>query len=272
MKITVLVDNIPNEKVGLRAEHGLSFWIQTDGKNFLVDVGATSLFADNACKMGIDIADADYLVLSHAHADHVGGLAAFLAMNDKARIYLSSDVCGRHCFSTRRGIKRDISIKHNLLQQHKERFVFINENTAITDNVTLVCKVPIVYPMPKANGTLFANNALDDFSHELAFVVSDGDGGATVISPCSHRGILNILDATKKYNIVNFVGGLHLLDSDEKNSFESVDDVCFLAHEILRKDILLYTGHCTGTSAKNILSKELGEKFHEFYSGFTIKL
>ena len=272
MNIKVLVDNNTNVTSGLKAEHGLSFWLQTGGKNILVDVGETSAFADNAIEMGVDIATTDYLVLSHAHADHVGGLATFLAINNKAKIYLSSNVRERNCFSTRRGNKRDISIDHTLLQQHKHRFVFVDKDTSITNNVMLLCEIPTVYPMPKANATLLANDAIDDFSHELAVVVTDDDKIATVISPCTHRGILNVLDAIREYKAVNFIGGLHLLDSDDKNSFESVDEVLYLANEISKRSISLYTGHCTGATAKNILSKELGNKYMDFYSGFTINL
>lgn len=273
MEIRILVDNRADEVNGFRAEHGLSFWVESDdGKKFLIDVGATPLFIKNARKMGVDIAEADFLVLSHAHADHVGGLAAFLQINSKAEVYLSSNICGLKCYSTRSGTRRDISIDHNLLQLHKERFVFIDENRKITDNVLLLSKIPNLYPAPKANATLLANDTSDDFSHELAVLLSAGNGIATIISPCSHRGILNILDAAKGYAIVNFVGGLHLLDSDEKCSFEGVNEIQSLAREISKRDIRLFTGHCTGKMSKNIFSNVLKENFTEFYSGFTLNL
>lgn len=272
MKLTALVDNIPDEGKVLQSEHGLSFWLQTDEKNILIDTGATSLFADNARKIGINIADADYLILSHAHADHTGGLETFLTMNDKAKIFLSSNACGRHCFSTRRGIKRDISIDHNLLHHHKERFIFTNKNTALTNNVKLICEITDAHPTPKANATLLAGEAPDDFSHEIVIAVTSCNETTTIISPCSHRGILNILDAVKGCKITKFIGGLHLLDSDEKNSFESVEEIHSLADEILKRDISLSTGHCTGLTAKEILSKKLRNRFTEFHSGFTMQL
>ena len=78
MKICVLVDNKTGGDDNLQAEHGLSIWFALNGKNYLVDVGASSLFVENAARLGIDIADVDVLVLSHAHADHTGGLAAFI--------------------------------------------------------------------------------------------------------------------------------------------------------------------------------------------------
>ena len=74
MKITCLVDDCAREGVG--AEHGLSLWVEACGKKLLFDSGASGLFLENASRLGIDVADADFAVLSHAHYDHGGGLAA----------------------------------------------------------------------------------------------------------------------------------------------------------------------------------------------------
>ena len=86
MKITCLVDDCAREGVG--AEHGLSLWVEACGKKLLFDSGASGLFLENAARLGIDIAEADFAVLSHAHYDHGGGLAAFLQANSRAKVYV----------------------------------------------------------------------------------------------------------------------------------------------------------------------------------------
>ena len=73
------------EKPSLVAEHGLSFYVETRHEKILLDVGASDKFMRNAHNLGIEIADVDVLVLSHAHKDHTGGLAHFLQNNSKAR-------------------------------------------------------------------------------------------------------------------------------------------------------------------------------------------
>ena len=93
MKITCLVDDCAREGVG--AEHGLSLWVEACGKKLLFDSGASGLFLENASRLGIDVADADFAVLSHAHYDHGGGLAAFLEANSRAKVYVRAGALPR---------------------------------------------------------------------------------------------------------------------------------------------------------------------------------
>ena len=78
MKLKVLVDNNLGEGDVLISEHGLSIWMEIDGRQWLIDTGASDAFARNAIQLGIDIANVDYLILSHGHSDHCGGLETFL--------------------------------------------------------------------------------------------------------------------------------------------------------------------------------------------------
>ena len=55
MKITVLVEN--STSCRLYGEHGLSVYIEYDGKKYLLDTGASTLFVNNAKELGISLAD-----------------------------------------------------------------------------------------------------------------------------------------------------------------------------------------------------------------------
>ena len=85
IKITTLVENSVYGK-GLQGEHGLSLLVDTGEHRLLFDTGASDLFIRNAGALGIDLGDVDFLVLSHGHRDHTGGLHHFLAMNHKAKV------------------------------------------------------------------------------------------------------------------------------------------------------------------------------------------
>ena len=74
MKITCLIDNCALD--GFRAQHGLSFWIEACGRRILFDTGADGAFIENAARLGIDIAQAEFCVISHGHYDHGQGIPA----------------------------------------------------------------------------------------------------------------------------------------------------------------------------------------------------
>jgi 7,8-dihydropterin-6-yl-methyl-4-(beta-D-ribofuranosyl)aminobenzene 5'-phosphate synthase len=63
---------------GYIAEYGLSLFIEADGKRILFDTGLSFSAYHNAQLMGIDLTEVDYIVLSHGHPDHTGGLAEML--------------------------------------------------------------------------------------------------------------------------------------------------------------------------------------------------
>ena len=90
MKCTVLVENTSlNEHY--RCEHGLSLFIETAGQRILFDTGQSDLFAENAEKLGVDLSQVDFAVISHGHYDHGGGIQKFLDINHSAPVYIHED-------------------------------------------------------------------------------------------------------------------------------------------------------------------------------------
>lgn len=279
MELTVLTENTP--AVGTRplvAEHGLSLYFEADGGKWLVDVGAGPAFAENADALGIRIEDVDVLILSHAHADHTGGLRTFLRRNSHARIYLSAHIGGRRYFSTRHGVRTDISPDETLFNEFGSRFHFVGKPAALSSSVSLLTDIPAVYPLPKANGCLWADGRKDDFNHEMAVRVREKDGTA-LLSSCSHRGLLNTLEAGRKAEeagcrIKAYVGGLHLPDSDGCPQFETEEELRTIARMVRENypGLTLYTGHCTGDKAKAVFSGLLGERFRLLHTGLRTTL
>ena len=91
MKITVLAENTVCETNSLNgeAENELSLFIEFDERVILFDTGQSDIFVHNAGKMGIDLSEVDYLVISHGHFDPRGGLRHFLKINKKAKIFFA---------------------------------------------------------------------------------------------------------------------------------------------------------------------------------------
>lgn len=272
MRLVVLIDNTPNPYSDLQTEHGLSIYFEVDNRKWLMDVGASGKFAENAKILGVDIAEIDYLILSHAHRDHTGGLEDFIKQNSKAKIFISSHIAGNFYYSTRRGSKRDISPDYSIVENKPERFILVDTDIRLSKSVMLRCGILVSFDIPKANRTLLVNDSPDDFSHEISLCVNTPKGNI-VISACTHLGILNTLSACASKDICTFIGGTHLIDSNTENLYETDEQLIEIAHKIksLYPQMKLIAGHCTGTNAQKILSETLEDKFISFYSGFSFK-
>lgn len=272
--VTVVIDNNGDPSSNLFTEHGLSFYFEIDNKKWMVDVGASKHFIENAEMMGIDITDIDFLILSHAHADHTGGLGAFLQRNSKAKVFLSANIGEKKYYSIRRGPKRNISIDLLLLHTYADRFVFIDSTTVVSPSVSLLCPVPDLYDKPKANSTLLADDSLDDFNHEIITRIRNSDG-THLISSCSHSGILNTLALCQKdESVTTYIGGLHLIDSDETHCYETYEELQQIGKTIHENypGLTIYTGHCTGKEAIRCLTTTLNDSIKEFHTGYKIPI
>ena len=168
MKIVVLSDNRQLQE-SLEFEHGLCIYLETKKYKCLLDTGASDMFIHNAEQMVIDLADVDYVFISHGHSDHIGGLQAFLAINSKAKIILSGNALSQRFFSVRKGI-REISSKIDI-SNYRDRFVFIDKLTEFENEIFAFPCQDAIYPSPKANSTLMTedSNGLkpDNFNHEI---------------------------------------------------------------------------------------------------------
>ena len=80
MKITVLCENVSHAPE-IEAEHGLSLFVESEGRRILFDMGQTELFARNATILGVKLSQVELAVLSHGHYDHGGGLESFFREN-----------------------------------------------------------------------------------------------------------------------------------------------------------------------------------------------
>jgi len=92
MTVTIIYDNVAYME-GLRADWGFSCLVETDNVRILFDTGANgATLLYNMEKLNIYPSSIDEVFISHAHRDHTGGLADFLKVNKKARVYLPSSI------------------------------------------------------------------------------------------------------------------------------------------------------------------------------------
>ena len=263
MKVSVLVDNSMGANPELIAEHGLSFYIEAGEWRILCDMGASGAFARNAQALGIDLSTTDFAFISHGHNDHAGGLKTFFETCPDKRVYLSGQIMSTQYFSTRRGIKRDISPDFTTMNSNRDRLIPLFESCRITQQIAFVHPDNSIFPVPYGNSFLYSSEVgstnvyLDNFQHEFALAIYTPKG-LVIVAPCSHCGAANIVQAAKQYTGIDkvyaYIGGLHFVDSDvvEKEVDAFVRDFYLVA-----PNAMLYTGHCTGEMAKELLLKSM---------------
>lgn len=277
MKVQVLIDNISSFTEGERprklfGEWGLSVYVEFEGKRYLLDTGASHLFAKNAGVMGVDLSKVDIGILSHAHYDHANGMAKFFALNKTAPFYVRKGVA-ENCYHAHKLFGRltyheYIGIHKGWLKRFADRIRYAEGDMQIAPNVYLVPHKTAglenigerAHLSVKENGKF----RYDSFDHEQSLVF-DTPQGLFVMNSCSHAGADNIvkeIEATfpgKK--IYALLGGFHL--------FRYKDDVVRAFAERLRAlDVQkIYTGHCTGDRAYAILHEVLGDRVQQMRCG-----
>ena len=269
MTIKVLAENTTTSK-NLDSEHGLSLYIETKKHRLLFDTGKSSLFAQNALKMGIDLSLVDIAVISHGHYDHGGGIETFMALNSHAPIYISKRAFEPH-YANRPGAEKEyIGLNPGLLPN--SRFIFTAERLVIDEELELFSDVTGNIFIPTGNKDLFVKNGEtflpDDFAHEQNLIIRES-GKILLVAGCSHRGIINILEHFKAEQsaLPNFVaGGLHL-SNPVTNGRENLDTVNEIDKYLLHTKAKFYACHCTGVESYNRLLTVMGKNIEYFSTG-----
>lgn len=287
MRITVLLENsTPNDR--LCSRHGLSLLIEAANKRVLFDMGPDEVFLDNARMLGLDATQTDFAVISHGHFDHGGGLRAFLEATENttlpAPVYIHERAFEAHRANTPVGLK-DIGIDEALATEYAHRFVLVGDELRIDENLLLFANVEPAELAPKSNVVLLeridptshdedaAAYQPDAFAHEQSMLITE-DGKTTLVTGCSHCGIVNILkkaEALVGGPLHAVVAGFHLMNPSS-GDIEDPAVVAQVADFMKQRPTRYFTFHCTGLSAYSMLRDTLGDQVNYLYTGSSIEL
>ena len=254
MKLVTLMENT-TACDNLRCEHGLSLYLETGDHKILFDAGQSGAFAENAEKLGVDLRKVDFAVLSHGHYDHGGGLEEFLKINNTAPVYISSHAFEPH-YSSNGYIGLDLQL------QGREQLRSVAEKTSLKEGITLY-QLDVV-PADTAGLEMEEQGQRkpDDFRHEQYLLVEEG-GKRILISGCSHKGILQIMEAFRPDILV---GGFHFMKITAEETLRKA------AEKLLEYETVYYTGHCTGQTQYAYLKEIMGDQLHYLAAGTIVEL
>lgn len=275
IKVKILTDDRVRKR-GLLAEHGLSLWIEKDGKNILFDTGQSPVFYHNAATMGIDLKTADYIVISHGHYDHCGGLQYFPHADKAPIIYAHPDAFLRKFASTDKDEpSREVGISFDLSQQEwlKERIVYSSQPVKIDHSMIVSGEIPRnssfeVVPRDfyiEKDGKLIRDTMLD----EQMLIIED-DGEIAIFLGCSHPGIINSIKYAQKLvpnkRIKLLLAGMHL---EHVSPIQLQTTIQYILDTKIAKVVPL---HCTGFEAMCEIKRVLNEGCQLLCAGDVIEI
>ena len=261
-QITVLFDAF-GKSSAMQRDWGYAALIEYGGKRILFDTGNNpDVLAQNAKVKGIDLSRLDFVIMSHRHGDHMGGMGYLLSVNPKVKIYAPKEgfgVYGADLPST--FYRKDASLPPE--QRYYDgappavmrfgsawpdaNFELIDKTTEITPGIHLIA---LVSDNP---GTLELR--------EISLAINTPDGIVLIVG-CSHPGIDKIVAAAAAINsrIHVIAGGFHLLISND----QEIEKIVATLRDTF-KVAFVAPGHCTGEPTFSALKKAFGDR--SLYAG-----
>lgn len=189
VKVTIVYDNTTSRK-DLKGDWGFSALVEAFGMKILFDTGARGkLLLDHLEKLHIDTGSIDFVVISHDHWDHTGGLEAILKIKP-LRVYIPYSAFRPE------GVVDVVKVKEPVLLYDPERGA--GYRGALDESLI---------ESYRGKDGIYSTGELSGIEQSL--VVIDSKRSVVVVG-CSHSGVGNIISAAREFAPVKvLVGGLH---------------------------------------------------------------
>jgi 7,8-dihydropterin-6-yl-methyl-4-(beta-D-ribofuranosyl)aminobenzene 5'-phosphate synthase len=219
--ILVVYDNTATQ-ADLGADWGFAAVVDTDAGRILMDTGAKpEILAMNLEKLRIDPASSHHILISHAHQDHTGGLAA---VRGTPRIYLLDAFQPELAAAAQ---SQGMTVVRTRAGQLIEKDVY---STGLVSG-----EIP-----------------------EQALVI-DTPQGLIVITGCSHPGVVRMVEAAMAQHgnrpVRFLLGGFHMGQMSSEEIQQTIDHLRKLQVQAIAPT------HCTGDLAIEMFKKAFGSAF-----------
>jgi len=257
-RVTVLYDAFGKD-AAMTKDWGYAALVEINGKRILFDAGDNpEILASNVKAKGVDLTRLDFVVMSHRHGDHMGGLTYVLSVNPKVKIYAPKETFGIYGSDLPSKFYRKAEslppemryyggappeIMHFGTAFPGANIQLIDKTTEVAPGITLIALVS------DAPGTKELK--------ELSLAINTADGVVLVVG-CSHPGLEAIVaEAAKTNPHIHFVtGGFHLVVAQDP----VIENVATALHDTYKVDYIA-PGHCTGEPTFAALQKAFGNHY-----------
>jgi len=262
-RVTILYDSF-GRAPAVTLDWGFAALVEYGGKRILFDTGNNAkIFEHNVKALGVDLQKLDFVVMSHRHGDHMGGLAYLLKVNPTVKIYAPKERSGVYGDDQRSSTwyRKDPSLpaEQRYYSGAPPEIIHMGEawpsaNFQLIDkNIEIVPGMYLIALVSDQPGTLEL--------HELSLAIRTPDGLVVVVG-CSHPGVEHIVQEASAIDphINLLFGGLHQIQAPDPE----VERIARVLHDQYKVDRIA-PGHCTGEPEFAALKKTFGD--HYLYAG-----
>jgi len=207
-----------NYEVCLKCQSLWGFSAYFQEYKLLFDTGSNGrVLLKNMQKIGVDVAEIEYLFLSHSHWDHIGGVDSIIELNPNITIFAPASL---------------------------SKFL-IRDLKSLVKEVVICGKKPM-----HLFGDLYTTGLLGTEMPEQSLII-DGNR-AEVITGCGHYGIDKISAVAREFlqkDIYRVSGGFHLLRTEKERILQVIEDLKSMG--IVEANAT----HCSGDMAIKLFSE-----------------
>ncbi len=274
LNITAIVENTAGT-FDTAGEWGLALWIEADERRILCDTGQGHTLLQNARLLGIDLASAEALVISHGHFDHTGGVTELVATGFRGKIYIHPAALSGKYQREKTPPHRAIGISPASERALRSRVGDVVESprpTEIAPGLIVTGAIPRRNEYEDVLDPFFLDKNCtrpDPLIDDQALLIKTPRGW-TVITGCGHSGLINTLNYAQELignsRIVAVIGGLHLFRASAERIKATTENLRAFGVE------LIAPCHCTGFEATGSLQSQFGSAVVALRAGLSVRV
>jgi 7,8-dihydropterin-6-yl-methyl-4-(beta-D-ribofuranosyl)aminobenzene 5'-phosphate synthase len=234
LQMTIVYDNYTFDE-RLKPDWGFSCFIKGQEQSILFDTGTNGqILLSNMQELGIPPEEIDYIVLSHDHKDHTGGLETLLGKNPNVEVWLPA------FFSS--------SFK-DMVRKKGAKIIDV-------ESFQQICR------------GAYTTGVIQGWIREQSLIL-DTDKGLVLMTGCAHPRIVNIITKAKRFlnkDIYLALGGFHMAGFDKAEIKSIIDKF----RELSVKRVA--PCHCSGDETREFFAQEYKDDFLKIGAGAKVQI